>query len=101
MQAKLKVENPTDVSDEPKASSMQDTMKRLNIIDMTGSAVQTTSSLLTLQKENKQRPNVSKLLQKVQKVKDESKFNVKALVQKEEYQENLRVHLEQELESLN
>ena len=34
------------------------------------------------------------------KIKDEAKFNVKALVQKEDYQENLKLHLEQERESL-
>lgn len=40
------------------------------------------------------------LLSRILKIKDEAKFNVKALVQKEEYQENLKLHLESEKETL-
>ena len=41
------------------------------------------------------------LLKKVMKAKDEAKFNVKALVVREEYQENLKVELERELANIN
>ena len=99
-----------EASEKTSAASkdMGETMKRLNIIDMTGSSVQIQSShaqygqKVQLGSEAKQKSNL--LLRKVLKTKDEAKFNVKALVQKEEYQENLKLHLEQEkgtLERMN
>ena len=81
-------------------TSFGDTMKRLNIIDMTGNSLQVQTSKVETDKSATKRAiarNKSNLLlQKVLKVKDQAKFNVKALVQREEYHENLAQQLEQE-----
>lgn len=75
-------------------------MKRLNIIDMTGSSVQIQTSAVSRPQQPRKTARTELLLRKVLKAKDEAKFNVKALVQREEYQENYKVQLQQEEESL-
>ena len=80
MQAKFKVEHGAEQinQDEKATSTFEETIRRLNIIDMTGTKTQVlTASSLQLPGEKKQS---SLLLKKILKIKDEAKFNVKALV---------------------
>lgn len=81
MQSKFKVEHGPDLGPGPNqkvVTSMNDTMKRLNIIDMTGAATKVEIAPSLQLPKTKQKSGL--LLKKVLKIKDEAKFNVKALV---------------------
>ena len=70
---------------------MQDTATtyaKLNIIDMRGETNQPSSSFTALQQSTQLAQQKSSLLKKITKIKDQSKFNVKALVQGEKYLED-------------